>query len=823
LDRTAQLRANAAVAALTAIAGLAAIAALAACGEREETDPTVAEPPDAPLTFVGREVCEPCHVAETDLWKGSHHDLAMQIADETSVLGDFDDAQFTHFGVTSSFFRRDGKFFARTDGPDGELHDYEIPYVFGFDPLQQYLIELPGGRFQALSVSWDSRPEREGGQRWFHLYPEEPIPHGDVLHWTGPNQNWNFMCADCHSTRLEKNYLADEERYETRWEEIDVSCEACHGPGSAHVAWANERAESGADKDPSGDLSDADDGSTDDLSDADDSSTGDLSDADDGSTDDLRDADDGLTVDLRNDGVWRFNIDEKVARRTPEKGADAQIDTCGRCHARRSVLHPEPVRGQPLADTHRTAFLDESLYHADGQILEEVYVWGSFVQSRMYAAGVVCTDCHEGHALQLPENPDLICLGCHRADLYAVPDHHHHKWKSTGASCVACHMLARTYMGVDLRHDHSFRVPRPDLTVAIGTPDTCTDCHADQSADWSAEAAERWYGTERSEKPHYGQILQAGREGAPGASRALAELAAEPSAPAIVRGTALRLLPPEPQTADAVRRGLGDEDPLVRVAALESADNVEPRLRLKLARQLLNDPVLGVRIQAARAMISTPEQLWDPGDRARLERPLAQYRAAQMENADRPEARLNLAVLAIALGDLESARAEYETALRLGPWFVPTYVNLADLHRQTQRDDEAERVLRTGLARVGDNAELSYALGLTLVRRGRSSEAIAEFARAAELAPESPRYAYVYGIALNSAGEVERARRVLDDAYRRHPGDRSLLTGLVTLSRDAGELEVALRYAVALVELIPQDPGARQLLADIQSRLDGGQ
>jgi tetratricopeptide (TPR) repeat protein len=721
----------------------------------------------------------------------------MQPVDETSVLGDFDDAQFTHFGVRSSFFRRDGKFFARTDGPDGELRDYEIAYVFGFDPLQQYLIALPGGRLQALSVSWDSRPESEGGQRWFHLYPDEPIPHGDVLHWTGPNQNWNFMCADCHSTRLQKNYLADEERYETRWEEIDVSCEACHGPGSAHVAWANDRAESGGD----------------------DGTTGDLRNANGGLVGDLRNADNGLTVDLRNDGVWRFDIDARVARRTPEKGADAQIDTCGRCHARRSVLHPEPALGQPLADTHRTAFLDESLYYADGQILEEVYVWGSFLQSRMHAMGVVCGDCHDPHALQLPEDPDLICLGCHRADLYAVPDHHHHKWKSVGSSCVACHMLARTYMGVDVRHDHSFRVPRPDLTVAIGTPNTCTDCHADQSAEWSAEAAERWYGAERFEKLHYGQILQAGREGAPGASRALAELVGEPTAPAIVRATALRLLPPQSQTADAVRRGLGDADPLVRVAAMEAAENLEPRLRLKLARQLLSDPVLAVRIQAAHTMILVPAQLLDPSDRARLERPLAEYRAAQMENADRPEARLNLAVLAIALGEPELARAEYETALRLGPWFVPAYVNLADLHRQAQREDEAERVLRTGLARAGDSAELFHALGLTLVRQGRAPAAMAELARAAELAPESPRYAYVYGIALHSAGEVERARGVLDDAYRRHPGDRSLLTGLVALNRDAGDLEGALRYAVALVELIPEDPGARQLLAEIRSRL----
>ncbi|MBW2716784.1 MAG: tetratricopeptide repeat protein [Deltaproteobacteria bacterium] len=283
------------------------------------------------------------------------------------------------------------------------------------------------------------------------------------------------------------------------------------------------------------------------------------------------------------------------------------------------------------------------------------------------------------------------------------------------------------------------------------------------------------------------------------------------------------MIGPDSPSADAVRRALGDTEPLVRVAALDAAENLEPRVRLKLARQLLGDPVLGVRIQAARVVSLVPAQLWEPSDRERLERPLAEYRAAQTVNADRPEAHLNLAVLAIASGELELARDEYEIALRLGPWFVPSYVNLADLHRQTQRDDEAERVLRAGLAQVGDSAELSHALGLTLVRQGRNADAIAELARAAKLAPESPRYAYVYGIALHSMGEVERAQRVLEAAHRRHPGDQQLLMALVTMSRDAGDLELALTYAVALAELIPEDPGARQLLADIQSRLSAEQ
>jgi len=266
-----------------------------------------------------------------------------------------------------------------------------------------------------------------------------------------------------------------------------------------------------------------------------------------------------------------------------------------------------------------------------------------------------------------------------------------------------------------------------------------------------------------------------------------------------------------------VRRGLAETDPLLRLAALEAADGLEPGLRLQLVRPLLADPVRAVRIQAASTLALTPSQFWAPSDRARLAGPLAEYRAAQAENADRPEAHLNLGVLAAASGDVERARSEYETALRLGPWFVPAYVNLADLDRQLQRDDEAERVLLRGRDIVGDNAELSHALGLTLVREGRTREAIAELARAAELAPDSARYAYVYGIALHSAGETERAREVLDAAHRRHPGDVPLLHALATLCRDAGDFEAAHEYALVLVELIPEDPGAHQLLAEIQA------
>ena len=195
-------------------------------------------PADEAAKFMGGKVCSGCHAAETESWKGSHHALAMQKATEGTVLGNFSNEPFEHLGVVTTFSRAGDKFRLRTGGPDGALHDYEIDYTFGVYPLQQYLIAFPGGRYQALGIAWDSRQKEQGGQRWFHLYPDQQLNPGNRLHWTGRNQTWNYQCADCHSTNLQKNYDLSTDTYATTWTDVDVSCEACHGPGSRHVAWA---------------------------------------------------------------------------------------------------------------------------------------------------------------------------------------------------------------------------------------------------------------------------------------------------------------------------------------------------------------------------------------------------------------------------------------------------------------------------------------------------------------------------------------------------------------------------------------------------------
>ncbi len=739
---------------------------------------------DKSPTYIGRQACVQCHEQEVELWQGSHHDLAMQVASDDTALGDFENAAFTHFGVTSTFFRRDGKFLVRTDGPGGELEEYEIAYTFGVDPLQQYLIELPGGRFQALSVAWDTRPAIAGGQRWFHLYPGEPVSHEDVLHWTGLAQNWNFMCAECHSTNLRKNYRPQERRYETRWSELDVSCEACHGPASVHVSWAEALA-SGADLD---------------------------------GVDRSR----GLVVDLSSgdSGVWEFGANEATARRTQLGNSGDQIETCARCHSRRAIIHEDYVHGRPLMDTHRPALLSEDLYFADGQIKEEVYVYGSFLQSRMYQAGVTCSDCHDPHRLAIDAPADAVCGSCHRPEVFDAPSHHHHQPDSPGASCIECHMPARTYMVVDPRRDHSFRIPRPDLTVKIGVPNACTACHADQSARWAADTTARWYGQGKSQGSHYGEALHAGRERLPHSERELTEIVSDSSVPAIVRATALTLLPrvAGPGLVTRVQGALRDDDPLVRNAALRALEAVEPQGRLRLAYPLLRDSVRAVRIEAASILAAVPGSLMSAEQRTVRDVALSEYREVQRVNADRHEAHLNLGTLLIELGEYEDAEVEYREAMRINPSFIPTYINLADLYRLQKREADAERVLRQGLEAVPDAGDIHHVLGLALVRQKRLAEALQELERAVLLRPEEPQYSYVFGIALNGAGKSGRAIDILKVGHERHPADRNLLLALVTISRDSGAQEEAIRYAQKLVELSPGDPGLRQLLDQLQPR-----
>ncbi len=697
---------------------------LTAC-EPPESPPQALPPPAA--TFVGSEACAACHAGAFERWSGSHHDLAMRTPGPATVVGDFGDTSFTKDGVTTRFRREGDGYFVDTDGPSGAIATYRVAYTFGITPLQQYLLETEPGRFQALGIAWDARP---GGQGWFHLYPDERIAHDDVLHWTSDSQNWNSICADCHSTDVRKGLDARTGSFATAHSLMNVGCEACHGPGSLHAA--------------------------------------------------APEADYGA--------------------------AAVEIDTCAPCHSRRAQLAEGFRPGAAFLDHYLPAVVTPPLYHADGQIRDEVYVYGSFLQSRMYQEGVTCGNCHDPHTAEPLLAGDALCTQCHsenpRPDFptltarrYDDPSHHFHD----DVQCVDCHMPSKVYMGVDDRRDHGFRVPRPDLTLRFDVPNACNGCHEDRSPTWAADEIARRTGA--PPLPGAADVLALATTQRFDAERALSEAATDASLPGLVRRSALLALGPYEFgfSQDAIAAGLRDVDPFVRLGALEHLSRLPDAPRLAALRRLLRDPLRAVRVSAAPAAAPLLAGSVSPADRALIEDALQEHRAVQELNAERPEAHTNLAVVHAALGDDAAAEAALRRALDIAPHWIPALVNLADLYRASGRDDEGGAHLAEAARMRPPSSEAAYAYGLWLIRQGQPARALEQLQRAYELDPEHLRNGYVYALALHNAGEGASALLVLEDSLGKFGGHRATLEALATISRDLGETEGALRYAERLV------------------------
>lgn len=768
---------------LIVIVGLALFTALGITAYLATKPPTPVERPGAAVNvatadFVGAANCRSCHEKEYAAWSGSQHERAMQHASDKTVLGSFEHAKFSYAGITSTFFKRDGRYFVNTDGPDGKLHDYEIKYTFGVEPLQQYLVEFPDGRIQALTIAWDSRSREQGGQRWFHLYPGQSIKAGDRLHWTGIDMNWNHQCAECHSTNVRKNFDAAANTFKTTWSEISVACEACHGPGSRHVDWANHRGDWKAM------------------------------------------ADKGLAValDERRGVEWKPAPGSPTATRSAPRRTNREIDTCARCHARRAPLTATHAYGRALADTHRPALLEEGLYWPDGQMRDEVYNYASFLQSAMYAKGVTCSDCHDPHTMKPRKPGNEVCTQCHDREHFDSDKHTRHTAGTAAARCVSCHMPTTTYMMVDPRHDHSMRVPRPDRSITLGVPNACNQCHGKQTAQWAAAAIPKWEASPEPGHQNFAEALNAGSRASADARKLLYAAASDSATPAIARASALALLARYPGAAsfETMRGALNDADALVRASAVDGLAAAPPEVRIELLSRMLADPVLLVRVAAARALAAIPSEQIPPSHRAALAQALDEYEASQRLNADRPDARSNLGAFFAERGDFAKADTEFRQALAIDPSFVPAAINLADLQRARGDERAADATLRGSLKLTPNSAPLHHALGLSLVRQRQIDAALVELATAARLAPADARYAYVYGVALNSKGNTAQAIAVLEAANRRFGGDTDILEALATMERDRGKRDAALAYARALVALIPQDTRAQTLLRQLE-------
>ena len=790
-------------------------------------------PPTARAEYVGRSSCVQCHAREAALYAGSHHDLAMDVATAESVLGDFADATLEHHGITSRMFRRDGRFFVNTEGPDGQMADFEVKYVLGVDPLQNYMVEfdrpadMPAheiARLQVLRITWDTK-----GKRWFYLNPpgsNERLAPDDLLNWTSVAQRWNSMCADCHSTNLQKNFDVATGTYHTTFSEIDVSCESCHGPGSLHVQMASSRSL-----------------------------------------------------------FWDRKLGYGLADLKSDPN-DHEIHACAPCHARRRQLADTAQPGADFYDAYSHSLLEPTTYHPDGQIQDEVYEYGSFTQSKMYHKNIRCSNCHDVHSTKLKYPGNQLCTSCHAhsAGKYDGPGHHHHQPNSAGAQCVNCHMPETHYMDVDPRRDHSLRVPRPGMSVELGTPNACTQCHlqVDQSVakvaepkraslkrpedwlvvaerdeevraelrrmdQWCADAARRWWGAKADDPKHYAYTLNAARQAAPDATKKLTRLAGDKSQPAMARATAIEHLATMAtrESFNAVADALRDQHPAVRLAALQRYENELLSLRgalesgqppsslandyrttLRPLRPLMNDPRAVVRLETTRLLAMVPEAIREQYLTTVEQKQFSALRkevlAGLQHDNDRAGGHMNLALFHERADELQLAEAAYRRAITVEPLVAGARSNLASLldrraaaliqsqaphptsanPNENQASGEIPKLspeVKAKVQKIQDEVKALREAELPLLRRDASQ------------LPEDVGLQYRYAMSLYLNGDAAAAIEVLLPVAQRQPTAENVLLGLALLYQKQGDIATARTWAEKLITLQPNDVSYQQL------------
>jgi len=679
----------------------------------------------------------------------------------------------TPIGTTFRMFRDGEKFMIETD-----LGLQEIRFTFGVKSLQQYLVLSDGGRVQCLPVAWNSLENQ-----WFHLYPKEQIKPDDPLHWSKQLQNWNYMCADCHTTNFRKNFDPATNSYHSTFMEINVGCPSCHGPCENHVSMAKSH---------------------------------------------------GFTK------RWAKNVPTEVSHLAADE-PETLNQSCAFCHARRRLVHEGPqLPERPILDGFVPEMIDMNTYYPDGQLSEEAFELGSFLQSKMCHKGVSCTHCHEAHSLKLRFEGNQLCTQCHSPMLYDTVSHHFHPDSTKpGTMCVECHFPQSHYMVVDPRRDHSIRKPNPELTLLADVPNACTDCHHDrkksETVAWAADWVNRWYSGKRESQVgywgippterHYALGIAEGRQGKTTAAAKLLDILRDKSAKdfrPIVRAGAMTLLGQFPTSETLVQAidGLGDESPFVQYAAVGAFTQFSPEEKRKHLPPMLRSPFLATRCEAARVLAGVSSELSET-DRNAFETAKQEYIRSQEILNDHAASYLNLAVFdldlatpklreidrwyALALQNIDQARKSpndpirqtaqdkyyeyirkvtddalslYRQSLERDAGFIPSRINLAMLHNQRGEFAEAQREFREILRIDPNHGETYYSLGLLLAEQGKTSDAVPMLRKAKEFLPDNSRVRYNLGLLLMRLAQNMEAEKELLEAVEMAPENVHFLHAL---------------------------------------------
>jgi len=533
---------------------------------------------------------------------------------------------------------------------------------------------------------------------------------GDYGHWLGQGLNWNANCAWCHMTDYRKNLDIETLGYRSHWLAQGVSCQQCHPGSEEHV-----RAQRSGSKD----------------------------------------------------------------HRPTSLAIEQVMDNCLSCHSRRSELTANRFQpGEAFADHFSLSLPDQpGLYFADGQILDEVFAGASLRLSAMGHAGVTCMDCHNPHslALTLPASNNALCLQCHGpgvrgARVVDPATHAFHHPLSEGGRCVDCHMPQRTYMSRDPRHDHGFPIPDPFLTLELGVPNACSQCHKDQSVEWAAGKVVEWYGEgfheRRAAARERARLFAAAHAGTAAAAPLVAASRTEqnPAWRAALTGL-LRFVEPSAAVRQRLHEAAGDADPAVRERSASLLAELSPQD--PALDPLLTDPRRSVRLAALQA----EPRLADRS--ASLSDEWQEYLAI---NADRPHTAFLLARQAFAAGDLARMQRHLDQAVGMVPNEAEAWRQKAILHHEAGQHEQAARDLRHALQLEPDNPQSPFTLALFLAEIRDLDGAVLAFRQTLDLDPAFPRARYNLVVALTTLGHLEEARHQLQSGLLLAPRDPDLLS-----------------------------------------------
>ncbi|RPD96156.1 tetratricopeptide repeat protein [Aureibaculum marinum] len=700
--------------------------------------------------FLGSESCAECHKNQFDDWKGSHHDKAMELATRETILAPFKGETLKSQGVTSKFFTKNNDFFVNTEGPDGNYYDYKIIYTFGINPLQQYLVKFPDGRYQALRTAWDSEKNK-----WFDLYPDFKVVHSEWLHWSRGGLNWNNMCADCHSTNVRENYDEKTKSYSTEYSIINVSCEACHGPGKEHVAK-------------------------------------------------VKDLGDAYTS---NDGNLQM---------TSSTDSQLLVDQCARCHMRREQFSENFNYEGTMLDHYFPQLLESPIYYADGQILDEDYVYGSFVQSKMYHNGISCKDCHNSHSLELKFEGNKLCMQCHVPQKYNVEAHHKHKEIGEATQCINCHMVGRIYMGNDYRRDHSFRIPRPDQSIKYGTPNACIQCHTDKTNEWAWQNYKELYG--EPDSIHFSDYLAPAIAGEPNAHLGLFKLAQDEKFPDIARASAISAMQ-NYNIQDHINEFmafLNDKSPLVRGATVDVLSQSNSTDFMSYLLPLLKDDKRTVRVKAFFALGDVPEANIPENYLIAYNNAKKEFESYLKINADFSGGQAKKAAYYQKKGDLQKVKSAYENALNIDYNNNIVRSNLANVYYNLGETDKAEQAFREVIKQEPDFGLTYYSLGLLLAELNRTEDAISEMEKAHKLMPDNLRVIYNLSLLHKKNKNYKAAENILIKGLSRYPENEELLYALAFHYKDLNKKDKAIAIVNKLIMLAPNNSTYKTLLNSLQ-------